>query len=159
MRIRHDAILSSASHAHLVVVPGSAKRFEGAPVLLGRQPLFARRGFGARRPTLFGSYRGTSDQRDQATARRLSILRLRTIDPAVDEQHAVSADAPSSSAMSRCFRSGGSDETETSNRTWTAVASLLTFWPPGPVARTKCSSTSLSGSRISPVIVITSRTL
>lgn len=32
-----------------------------------------------------------------------------------------------------------------SNRSWTAVATLLTFWPPGPEEVTNFSSTSLSG--------------
>ncbi len=36
----------------------------------------------------------------------------------------------------------------TSKRSWTAVATLLTFWPPGPGARTKASSISSSLSWI-----------
>src|SRR3954468_11164672 len=33
----------------------------------------------------------------------------------------------------------------TSKRSWTAVETLLTFWPPGPEARTKVSVSSESG--------------
>ena len=35
-----------------------------------------------------------------------------------------------------------------SNRNSTAVDTLLTFWPPGPEARTKCSSISRSSIAI-----------
>src|SRR5207253_3053436 len=48
----------------------------------------------------------------------------------------------------RCFTSSGSDEAPTSNRSSTAVETLLTFWPPGPDARTNRSEISLSSIAI-----------
>jgi hypothetical protein len=48
------------------------------------------------------------------------------------------------SAISRSFTSGGRDNLPISTRNSTAVATLLTFWPPGPDARTKRSSITRS---------------
>src|ERR1700676_1598813 len=44
-----------------------------------------------------------------------------------------------------------------SSRMRTAVDSLLTFWPPGPEARTKCSSSSRSSMLMRSVIRIMTR--
>lgn len=44
------------------------------------------------------------------------------------------------SACSRCLTPSLSGAAATSSRSWTAVATLLTFCPPGPDARTKRSS-------------------
>ncbi len=41
---------------------------------------------------------------------------------------------------------GASDDPVTSKRSSTAVATLLTFWPPGPDERTKRSSSSCSST-------------
>src|SRR5262245_28740002 len=46
---------------------------------------------------------------------------------------------------SRSFTSSGSDEARTSKRRWTALETLLTFWPPAPCARTAVISISCSG--------------
>ncbi len=45
----------------------------------------------------------------------------------------------------------------TSNRSWTAVDTLLTFWPPGPEARTKVTVSSESGMNIGKVYFQNSR--
>ena len=55
-------------------------------------------------------------------------------------------------AISRAFASGGNGDALTLYRSSTAVATLLTFWPPGPEARTKrssirCSSRSMAVRR------------
>lgn len=56
------------------------------------------------------------------------------------------------SKASRCRTSSGSEpERLTLKRSCTAVATLLTFWPPGPEARTKRSSISESSSEMSRV--------
>src|SRR5215831_6560571 len=50
------------------------------------------------------------------------------------------------SARSRCRTSSGSErDWPASKRSWTAVETLLTFWPPGPEARTKIMVSSESG--------------
>src|SRR3954447_4846579 len=52
-------------------------------------------------------------------------------------------------ARRRCRTSAGSErDWPTSKRNWTAVETLLTFWPPGPEARTKVSASSESGINI-----------
>src|SRR5690348_4551297 len=49
-------------------------------------------------------------------------------------------------ARRRCRTSAGSDvDLPASKRSWTAVETLLTFWPPGPEARTKVMVSSESG--------------
>src|SRR6516162_7857025 len=49
-------------------------------------------------------------------------------------------------ARRRCLTSAGSErDWPTSKRRWTAVETLLTFWPPGPEARTKVIVSSESG--------------
>src|ERR1035441_5944280 len=49
-------------------------------------------------------------------------------------------------ARRRCRTSAGSErDWPTSKRSWTAVETLLTFWPPGPEARTKVIVSSESG--------------
>src|SRR5690606_36410911 len=58
-------------------------------------------------------------------------------------------------SMRRVFTGSGRDcEAGTSKRSCTAVATLLTFWPPGPELRTKLNSNSESG--IESVDVISS---
>ena len=61
------------------------------------------------------------------------------------------------SRTSRSRTSGGKDAWLTSNRNCTAVATLLTFWPPGPEARTKSSWISFASMTISDVIGIIPR--
>lgn len=41
--------------------------------------------------------------------------------------------------------SGSEGDSPMSKRSWTAVETLLTFWPPGPEARTKVNCSSESG--------------
>src|SRR5690242_21889150 len=49
-------------------------------------------------------------------------------------------------ARRRCRTSAGSErDWPASKRSWTAVETLLTFWPPGPEARTKVIVSSESG--------------
>src|SRR5437899_351523 len=45
---------------------------------------------------------------------------------------------------SRALTTSGRDEARISNRRWTALLTLLTFWPPAPCARMASISTSLS---------------
>src|SRR4051794_2492394 len=54
--------------------------------------------------------------------------------------------------INRRLTSSGRDDCATSNRSWTAVETLLTFCPPGPEARTNRSS--ISPSSIESVSVI-----
>ena len=44
------------------------------------------------------------------------------------------------------FTASGSEEAWTLKRRWTALETLLTFWPPAPCARTAVISSSLSGT-------------
>src|SRR5687767_2023653 len=60
------------------------------------------------------------------------------------------------SAISRCLTSAGRDEAATLTRSSTAVATLLTFWPPGPEARTNRSSISPSSMKTVSVMTIAS---
>jgi len=60
------------------------------------------------------------------------------------------------SLTSRSLTSMGSEEAFTSKRSSTAVETLLTFWPPGPDARTNRSSISRSSMAMLSVIRITS---
>jgi hypothetical protein len=46
------------------------------------------------------------------------------------------------SATRRSFTGSGSEDRRTSKRRWMALATLLTFWPPAPCARTAVHSTS-----------------
>src|SRR5271169_4059267 len=68
----------------------------------------------------------------------------------------VSRVPASRSSRVRTF-SGNDGDCRTSKRSWTAVASLLTFCPPGPEARTKLSSISRSSMPIWSVTRITAR--
>src|SRR4029079_13363270 len=62
-------------------------------------------------------------------------------------------------AINRSCISLGNDEARTSKRSSTALASVLTFCPPGPDARTKRSTTPcssmlrVSGSRIAGTVI------
>jgi hypothetical protein len=58
------------------------------------------------------------------------------------------------SATSRAFMSSGREDPRTSNRSSTAVDTLLTFCPPGPDARTNRSSSSRSSMPMLSVIRI-----
>src|SRR5688572_3615642 len=54
--------------------------------------------------------------------------------------------------ISRFFTSSDKEEPNISNRSWTAVATLLTFCPPGPDARINSSCNSRSSIFIEGVI-------
>src|SRR5687767_9871713 len=56
------------------------------------------------------------------------------------------------SAISRIWISSGSEDESTLKRSSTAVETLLTFWPPGPDARTNRSSSAASSMEMESVI-------
>src|SRR5207302_11026856 len=76
----------------------------------------------------------SSFSRARASARLASCVRC-TRDVTINTPSCV-ARLPAN-ARRRCRTSAGSErDCPTSNRSWTAVETLLTFWPPGPEART-----------------------
>ena len=75
-----------------VVAAASPPRFDFSALLLGIEAPFTRRLTGPRRPAFLWAFCGVLEQRDQARARGLSILRLPTMLPAVNHQHIVGGD-------------------------------------------------------------------
>jgi len=67
----------------------------------------------------------------------------------LDDDHPSRVMRWSFSFNRRSLMRPGSDEARMSKRRWTAVATLLTFWPPAPWARTALISISLKGWRLS----------
>src|SRR3954453_4884033 len=85
----------------------------------------------------------SSFSRARASARLASCVRC-TRDVMINTPSCV-ARLPAN-ARRRCRTSSGSErDWPTSKRSWTAVETLLTFWPPGPEARTKVIESSESG--------------
>ncbi len=85
----------------------------------------------------------SSFSRVRASARLASCVRC-TRDVMINTPSCV-ARLPAN-ARRRCRTSAGSErDWPTSKRSWTAVETLLTFWPPGPEARTKVIVSSESG--------------
>ena len=85
----------------------------------------------------------SSFSRARASARLASCVRC-TRDVMINTPSCV-ARLPAN-ARRRCRTSAGSErDWPTSKRSWTAVETLLTFWPPGPEARTKVIVSSESG--------------
>ena len=81
--------------------------------------------------------------RARASARLASCVRC-TRDVIINTPSSV-ARLPAN-ARRRCRTSAGSErDWPASKRSWTAVETLLTFWPPGPEARTKVMVSSESG--------------
>ncbi len=80
-----------------VLAPSAAAslRFDGAPHLLGRQPLLARARARLRRPARLRPPGSLLQQREQSRPRRLPVLRLRAMLPAVDQQDAAGRHASS----------------------------------------------------------------
>ena len=88
----------------------------------------------------------SSFSRARASARLASCVRC-TRDVMINTPSCV-ARLPAN-ARRRCRTSSGSErDWPTSKRSWTAVETLLTFWPPGPEARTKVIVSSESGMNI-----------
>jgi hypothetical protein len=88
----------------------------------------------------------SSFSRARASARLASCVRC-TRDVMINTPSCV-ARLPAN-ARRRCRTSAGSErDWPTSKRSWTAVETLLTFWPPGPEARTKVIVSSESGMNI-----------
>src|SRR5690348_3173653 len=115
------------------------RRFSAADGLVGR------RGTG-----------GTAARRISSTSRDSASSRLR---PWVRWRCAVMTRTPSrvsrrpASRSSRARTASGSDgERRTSKRSWTAVATLLTFWPPAPDAWMKLSAISVSSMAMPAVM-------
>src|SRR6185369_13352456 len=85
----------------------------------------------------------SSFSRARASARLASCVRC-TRDVMINTPSCV-ARLPAN-ARRRCPTPAGSERVwPTSKRSWTAVETLLTFWPPGPEARTKVIVISESG--------------
>ena len=88
----------------------------------------------------------SSSSRARASARLASCVRCRR---AVMINTPSCVTRPPAKARRRCRTAAGSErDWPTSKRSWTAVETLLTFWPPGPEARTKVTVSSESGMNI-----------
>jgi hypothetical protein len=101
---------------------------------LGIEPALAGAAAGAGGAARFTRRGGLLDQRHQARDRIAPVLVLAAEAVRGDDQHAL-----------------------TSKRSCTAVATLLTFWPPGPEARMKESSISFSSSAMPGATLIMGR--
>ena len=77
---------------------------------------------------------GAADQRNQPVAGVFAVRVLRAIAPCGDDEDAVLADASRIAALHapRLHRSDSEGEWRTSKRSCAALATLLTFCPPGP---------------------------
>src|SRR5215471_11476684 len=85
----------------------------------------------------------SSFSRARASARLASCVRC-TLEVMINTPSCV-ARLPAN-ARRRCRTSAGRErDWPTSKRSWTAVETLLTFWPPGPESRTKVIESSESG--------------
>ena len=91
-------------------------------------------------------HRRAADEIDQAVERVLPVARLGAVALRDDDQHAVAGQPRAGEPLEprRARRRAATANRRTSKRSCTAVESLLTFWPPGPEARTKFSSISRS---------------
>ena len=103
-----------------------------SPLLLRREPLFARPRFGFVARLRLWTRAACLKQRDQPGSRRLPILRLRAMLAAVDEQHAVAGHAAAGQHSPDAASRQPAATSCTSKRSSTAVDTLLTFCPPGP---------------------------
>ena len=121
-----------------------SQSFNGRAIFLRFQPSLARsRG----RPGRSARNRrdgGAADQFDQAVERVLAVAFLGAVALGQDNDDALPGEAVAGQPLEARGYVRGSDELRTSKRSCTAVASLLTFCPPGPDARMKRSSISRS---------------
>ena len=106
-----------------------------------RVGLVGRRGRGG-----IAARRMRSMRRSSASCRLRAWVRWRCAMMTRTPSRVSRAPASRSSRARTSSRSDG--DPRTSKRSCTAVASLLTFWPPGPEARTKLSSISRSSTLI-----------
>ena len=132
-----------------------SRRFYLCAACLRCESPFARPGARFRRLPLPRARRRLLHERHKALTRRPTIRGLRAMLPAVDDEHPAGGETAAARMATRSFTSSGSADAATLKRSSTAVATLLTFWPPGPDARTKRSSISLSFSASNGVIAIT----
>jgi cysteine desulfurase len=110
-------------------------------------------GLVARRRFFFSAAFLISDtRRSRASRRFLSLVRSRRASMTRTPSTVSRLPARCRSRV-RTF-SGREGEFLTSKRSWTAVETLLTFWPPGPEARTNRMVISRSGIRMSLVTAI-----
>ena len=92
----------------------------------------------------------SSFSRARASARLASCVRC-TREVMINTPSCVAR--PPANARRRCRTSAGSErDWPASKRSWTAVETLLTFWPPGPEARTKVIVSSESGMNMGNAI-------
>ena len=92
--------------------------------------LVGRRGFGG-----FGGATDERERRSSASARFRSCVRKRSAK--ITTTPSLVSRAPASLSSRVRTASGSEGERRASKRSCTAVATLLTFCPPGPEARTK----------------------
>ncbi len=136
-----------ALSARSVVFDPAPQLLHGRAARLGLQPPFDR---AFRRPGLLARLRwrfgGLGDQRGQPAAGVGAVLLLRAEAAGFDDDDAVLGRAlagePYTSARARAPT--GPPRLLASKRSCTAVATLLTFWPPGPDERMKFSTRSSS---------------
>ena len=126
-RLRHRRRERPHAVSRRVCPPAASLRLDGAPHLLGRQPLLARARARLRRPARLRPPGGLLQQREQSLARRLTVLRLRAV-----LRLSISSTPPAvtrfpASVIKRSFTSAGSEERPMSKRSSTAVVTLLTF--------------------------------
>ena len=102
------------------------------------QPSFLRRLRGLCPFADFGPLGCLADQIHQAGTKILAFLFLGAEPPSIDDKPSWVIRFPAKWVRRSRMSSGKEGEWATSERTCTAVATLLTFCPPGPEARMNC---------------------
>ena len=130
----------------------AAQALDLAPPLLGLGPARPRGGSGAGGAAGLGRTGSLSHQFRQPLAGILAVALLGAVAPGADSDDPSSVMLAAASRNSRSRTGSGREgDWRTLKRSCTAVATLLTFWPPGPEARTNSSSSSLSSMVMSGV--------
>jgi hypothetical protein len=104
----------------------------------------------------FGRWQCLFHQCQQPGARGLAVLTLRAMFARVDEQNAIARRAPSRQRDQTRLHVFWQQPTRSDRRAVRPpVATLLTFWPPGPDPRTNRSSiTSLSSNEGGEIMTV-----
>ena len=143
VRLRNDAEPRLRSYSSRPPSPILLHR--GPPLLALEPPRLRSRRRSRRAPRLWVASR-PARQRAEPRPRRFTILRLRPVLARFDHDPAIDRHRLPARASSRAFTSLESGASATFRRRSTAVATLLTFCPPGPEARTNFSTRK--GSRL-----------
>ena len=147
--------LASAARRLLVagVLPRAAlispRRFFDEPFFFGGSSR-------PRRATLFRPSRGVLDQLHEPSPGGLTVLGLRAVFAGIDDEHAFRRHAAARQRDEACLDLDRQRRRVHIETQCTAVATLLTFCPPGPEARTNRSSISPSSIASASVIRIMS---